>query len=116
MSLPDHGFRRREIRQGGGRGSGSDHVDELFGSTELYIYQTPNVRPKGYQALKLYLESQECEFIYTTESPVDVGGRYDIMRITFKGGNPIPDQIIKRSHSWAHSRNFLHSFFKPMYR
>ena len=45
MSLQNHGFSRREIRQGGGRGNGNEHVDELFGSTELYIYQTPNARP-----------------------------------------------------------------------
>ena len=44
MSLGKFGINRRQIRQGGGRGSGNDHVDELFGCTELFIYQTPNVR------------------------------------------------------------------------
>jgi hypothetical protein len=38
------------------------------------------------------------------------------MRITHKGGQPIPDAVLRRSHSWAHGRNFLHSFFKPLYR
>ena len=55
MSLRNHGIHRRQLREGGGRGTGTDHVEELFGSTELYIYQTPNTRPKGYSNLKLYL-------------------------------------------------------------
>ena len=114
MSLGNFGFNRRQIRQGGGRGTGSDHVEEMFGATELYIYQTPNSRPKGYQTLKIYLEAQECEVIFTADKPPELS-RYEALRIT-KKGEPLPIPVVKRSHSWAHQRNFLHSFFKPLYR
>ena len=115
MSLSNFGINRRQIRQGGGRGTGSDHVEELIGATELYIYQTPNNRPKGYQTLKTYLAAQECEVIFAAEAPPELS-RYETMRITHKRGEPIPTPALRRSHSWAHQRNFLHSFFKPMYR
>ena len=115
MSLSNFGMNRRQLRQGGGRGTGNDHVEELMGATELYIYQTPNVRPKGYAGLKMYLEAQECEVIYTTDAPPELA-KHETMRITHKRGEPIPVAALKRSHSWAHQRNFLHSFFKPMYR
>ncbi len=115
MSLRNFGMSRRQIRQGGGRGTGDDHLDELMGATELYIYQTPNSRPKGYQTLKIYLKAQECEVIFTADNPPELS-RYEAMRITHKKGEPIPTPALKRCHSWAHQRNFLHSFFKPMYR
>lgn len=115
MSLSNFSFNRRQMREGGGRGTGNDHVEDLFGATELYIYQTPNIRPKGYQSLKTYLEAQECEVIFTADAPPELA-RYETMRITHKKGEPIPTSAVKRSHSWAHSRNFLHSFFKPLYR
>ena len=53
MSLGNFGINRRQIREGGGRGNGNDHVDELFGCTELFIYQTPNVRRKGYEGAEV---------------------------------------------------------------
>ena len=115
MSLRNHGIHRRQLREGGGRGTGTDHVEELFGSTELYIYQTPNRRVTGYEALKLYIESQECEIIFTADAPPELSN-YESMRITHKRGEKIPDGVVKRAHSWAHNRNFLHSFFRPMYR
>ena len=116
MSLRDHGISRRQLRQGSGRGNGDDHVDGLIGCTELYIYQTPNKQPKGFQPLKTYLEAQGCEVIFTAEAPPELAGRYETMRVTCKGGEPIPPPALKRCHAWAHGRNFLHSFFKPMYR
>ena len=115
MSLGNFGIGRRQLRQGGGRGTGSDHVEELLGSTEFYIYQTPNTRPKGYTTLKTYLEAQECEIIFTVDAPPELS-KYETMRITHKGADPIPVPALKRAHAWAHQRNYLHSFFKPMYR
>ena len=50
------GFGRDQIRQGGGRGNGNDHLDELIGSTELFIYQTPNRRAKGLMRLSCFLK------------------------------------------------------------
>ena len=115
MSLRDHGINRRQIRQGGGRGTGDDHIDSMFGSTEFYVHQTPNTKPKGFDSLKTYLETQGCEVAFTTDAPPELS-RYQTVRITRRGSDEIPDAVLKRAHSWAHRRNYLHSFFKPMYR
>ena len=90
-------------------------MDEVLGCTELYIYQTPNTRPKGYSGLKTYLEAQGCEIIFTADGPPELS-RYETMRITHNRAEPIPDPAVKRAHSWAHQRNYLHTFFKPLYR
>ncbi len=113
--LSNYGIGRGQIRQGGGRGSGNDHFDELVGSTEFYVYQTPGRRVKGFDRLKLYAEGQGCELLYTAEAPPELAD-YETLRITHRRAEPIPDAVLKRAHSWAHRNNFLHSFFKPMYR
>ena len=115
MSLRDHGFGRKSLREGGGRGTGDDHVDGLFGSIELSIYQTPNTRPKGFETLKTFVESQDCELVFTHESPPELS-RHETLRITNNKDEPIPLAVVKRAHRWAHQRNYLHSFFRPMYR
>ena len=115
MHLRDHGFTRNLLRQGGGRGTGNDHLDELLGATEFYVYRPPNSKAKGFPSLKLFLESQECEVVFTADAPPELAN-YETVRITYKKDGPIPDAVVKRGHSWAHRNNFLHSFFKPMYR
>ena len=115
MHLRDHGFARRQLRQGGGRGNGNDHLDELLGATELYVYQPPNSKAKGFPGLKLFVESQGCQVIFTADAPPELAN-YETVRITYNEAGPIPDTVVKRGHSWAHRNNFLHSFFKPMYR
>ena len=114
MALGNHGFTRRQIRQGGGRGTGDDHVDAIYGCTELYVYQSPNTKPKGYDSLKTFLEAEGCEVIYTTDTPPEFS-RHEALRVTAKGQR-LPDRVVQRTHRWAHQRNYLHSFFKPMYR
>ena len=113
-SLSSHGFGRDQLRQGGGRGNGNDHLDELIGATELFVYQTPNKKTKGFESLKLFLEASECELVFTTDVPPELRN-YEAFRITHRSGEKIPDDVLRRCHSWAHGRNFLHSFFKPMY-
>ena len=118
--LSNYGIGRDQLRQGGGRGNGNDHFDELVGSTEFYVYQTPGRRVKGFDSLKLYAEAEGCELLYTAEAPPELAD-HETLRITNPGGPgrravPIPDAVLKRAHSWAHRNNFLHSFFKPMYR
>ena len=113
-SLSNHGFTRAQLRQGGGRGNGNDHFDELIGATELFVYQTPNKKIKGFESLKLFLEASECELIFTVDVPPELRS-YETFRIAHKSGEKIPDPVLRRCHSWAHGRNFLHSFFKPMY-
>ena len=115
MSLGKFGINRQQIKQGGGRGTGNDHVDELYGCVELFIYQTPNVRRKGFERLKAYLEAQGCQIVFTADAPPELS-KYETMRVTHGKTAVIPDLVVKRAHSWAHSRNYLHSFFKPMYR
>lgn len=115
MDLRGHGIGRRQLRQGGGRGNGNDHVEDLYGCTELYVYQPPNKRVTGYESLKLFLESEGCEVLFTADAPPELNG-YETLRITQRQGQPIPAAVVKRAHSWAHQRNFLHSFFKPLYR
>ncbi len=112
--MNNSGFTREQLRQGGGRGNGNNHLDELIGATELFVYQTPNKKPKGFESLKLFLAASECELIFTLDIPPELKS-YEAFRITHKGGEKIPDAVLKRCHSWAHGRNFLHSFFKPMY-
>ena len=113
-NLGDQGITRAQLRQGGGRGNGNDHLEEMIGATELFVYQTPNKKPKGFESLKLFLAASECELISTLDVPPELKN-YEAFRVTHKSGEKIPDEVLKRCHSWAHGRNFLHSFFKPMY-
>ena len=113
-NLGDQGITRAQLRQGGGRGNGNDHLEEMIGATELFVYQTPNKRPKGFESLKLFLAASECELVSTLDVPPELKN-YEAFRVTHKSGEKIPDEVLKRCHSWAHGRNFLHSFFKPMY-
>ena len=87
----------------------------MIGATELFVYQTPNKKPKGFESLKLFVAASECELNPTLDIPPELKN-YEAFRITHKSGEKIPDAVLKRCHSWAHGRNFLHSFFKPMYR
>jgi len=113
-NIGDQGITRAQLRQGGGRGNGNDHLEEMIGATELFVYQTPNKKPKGFESLKLFLAASECELISTLDVPPELKN-YEAFRVTHKSGEKIPDEVLKRCHSWAHGRNFLHSFFKPMY-
>ncbi|HIN34403.1 MAG TPA: hypothetical protein EYM75_01480 [Dehalococcoidia bacterium] len=113
-NLGDRGITRAQLRQGGGRGNGNDHLEEMIGATELFVYQTPNKKPKGFESLKLFLAASECELISTLDVPPELKN-YEAFHVTHKSGEKIPDEVLKRCHSWAHGRNFLHSFFKPMY-
>ena len=115
MNLRDHGYTRRQLRQGGGRGTGNDHLDEIIGATEFFVYQPPGAQAKGFPSMKMFLESQECEIIFTAEAPPELAN-YQAMRVTQRKAQPIPTPVLKRTHSWAHRNNYLHSFFKPLYR
>ncbi len=113
--LSSYGIGRDQLRQGGGRGNGNDHFDELVGSTEFHVYQTPGRRVKGFDSMKLYAEAEGCELLYTADAPPELSD-HETLRITHRRAAPIPDTVLKRAHSWAHRNNFLHSFFKPLYR
>ena len=110
----DMRFTRRQFRQGSGGGTGDDHVDEVLGSSEFFVYLTPNKQAKGYQGLKDYLEAMGCQVLYPADSEHRPPGlRYDGVKITNRG-EVIPPAGLKRAHRWAHQRNFLHTFFRPV--
>ena len=94
-----------------GEGVASEHFEEMTGSSEFYLYRHPNRKIKGYEALKLYLESAGCEVIHMANGPKTPGQRFETIRITNKG-NPIPVPFLRRAHNWAHQRNLLHMFYK----
>ena len=113
MAMRNYRFTRREIREGSGseEGIATEHFDEMIGSIEFFVYRHPNRKMKGYEALKLHLESQGCEVIHTTDTPTPIGNRFETLRITNKGGQ-IPTPLLKRAHNWAHQRDLLHMFYK----
>ena len=113
MTSRNYGFTRRDIRGGSGAGEAiaGEHFDEMAGSIEYYIYRHPNKRIKGYDTLKLHLESAGCEVVHIAGAPAQVGQRYETIRIT-NGGAEIPIPPLRRAHSWSHQRNLLHMFYK----
>ncbi|MBM3924518.1 MAG: hypothetical protein FJ320_00790 [SAR202 cluster bacterium] len=106
---------RRDLRQGSGADVDAFHIDEVLGSTEFYIYITPNKKAKGYEVLKAALEATGCKVEVGVDPMLQPGERYHAVAITHRDG-PIADAGLRRAHKWAHQRNFLHSFFKPMFR
>ena len=113
MSIRDHGFTRRDIRGGAGAGAeaASEHFDEMIGSVELYIYRHSSRKIKGYEALKSAMEAQGCEMDFKTDGANPVGKSYETIKVT-NNGTEIPTPLLRRAHSWAHQRNFLHMFYK----
>ena len=105
---------RRELRQGGGRGTGDDHVHEVVGSSEFEIFIPPNRRVKGYAELKAAVEHHGCAIEYPAQSKQAPGPRFTTIKITH-GGRVAPAELIREAHQWAHHRNLLHSFFRPLF-
>ena len=104
-------FPRKARRQRMG-GNGSEHFDEVSGSTEFFIYIAPNMSTKGYHGLKSYLEGLDCTVEFPAVAPLSPGPRHQAVKITH-AGEGIPTSGLKRAHTWAHTHSFLHSFFKP---
>ena len=105
---------RAELKVGSGRGAdvADEHVWEVLGSRDFYIYVPPKAKVKGFSTLKSYLLEQGMELAVSDTAPMLPAPGYQAMKITARG-LIIPDKVVKRSHRWAHQRNFLHSFFKP---
>jgi hypothetical protein len=111
----DLGANRKTLRQGSGTDVEEAHYDEVLGSSEFYIYITPNKKPKGYLELKKSLESIGCKVEYPVGTVHKPGPGYQVIKITMNE-RTIPDEVLRQSHKWAHHRNFLHSFFRPIAR
>ena len=114
MDVRRYGITRREIREGAGGGA-NEHFGELIGSNEFYIYRHPSSKIRGYDALKVFSESQGCEVLHIAGGPTPVGQGYETLRIT-NTGREIPIPVLKRAHNWAHRRNLLHLFYKERAR
>ena len=103
---------RKQVREGGGGGANL-HFDEMIGSYELNIYRHRNNKIRGLDNLEQFLQSQGCQTVYISDVPAPVGPGYDTIRVTCGHRETIPVEALRRAHSWAHRRNFLHMFRKP---
>lgn len=113
MWLQDRGLNREYRRQGSGPGLADEHFEEILGSTEFCIFLAPNRKTNGLDELKTFLESDRSLVEFQAKSEYSPGDRYQVIRIT-NLEKEISPRSLKRAHNWAHRRNFLHSFFRPI--
>jgi hypothetical protein len=114
MTMQDRGMTRAQLKTGSGKGAevAADHVHEVLGSRDFWVYVTPNSKPKGYDGLKSYLVKEGCEVEVSDTAPMLPAKGYKAIKVT-RAGEILADDVVKRAHRWAHERNYLHSFFKP---
>ena len=117
MAPNDPGLTRSQLRMGSGKGTAiaDAHFDEVAGSRDFYIYVPPKAKVKGYEELKSFLLAEGCQVQVTENAPMMPGKGYKAIKVTI-GAPVIPDPVLRRTHRWAHQRDFLHSFFKPLGR
>lgn len=68
---------------------------------------------KGYPTLKASLEAEGCQVEYPGYSDLRPNESYSVVAIT-QNGEIVSDAALRKAHRWAHKRNFLHSFFRPL--
>jgi hypothetical protein len=114
MTMQDRGMTRAQLKTGSGKGAdvADEHVHEMLGSRDLWVYVTPKSKPKGYEDLKTYLLEQGCAVDVSNTAPMLPAKGYKAIKVT-RSGEILTDDVIRRAHRWAHQRNYLHSFFKP---
>ena len=105
--------RRKGSNPASGGSNADDHLSDLVGSNAIWIYLTPNKRLKGFDDLQQLVESRGYLIGIATDAPVDLGKGYKQLKIGTGGASPLPTDIVREAHRWAHRHNFLHSFFKP---
>ncbi|MEX2598748.1 MAG: hypothetical protein WD533_03740 [Dehalococcoidia bacterium] len=115
MSPSEHHLTRSQLKIGSGKGAevADAHFDEMAGSRDLYIYVPPRAKVKGYDELKSFLQAEGCAVQVLEEAPMLPGKGYKAVKVSAATGI-IPDPVLRRAHRWAHQRDFLHSFFKPL--
>jgi hypothetical protein len=119
VTMDDFGLNRAARRRGSnpsqGGSNADDHVQDLAGSSALWIYLRPNLRMKGAEELKALVESRGCAIGFADDAPVNPGKGFQQLKIVAPGGTLLPPDVVKEAHRWAHRLNLLHSFFKPGY-
>jgi hypothetical protein len=115
MTMNERGMTRAQLKVGSGKGVdvADEHFHQVAGSLDFWIYVTPNSKPKGYDSLKAFLVKEGCEVAVQDTAPMLPAKGYKAVKVTRKG-EVMSDPILKRAHRWAHQRNYLHSFFKPI--
>lgn len=115
MAPDERHLTRAQLKTGSGKGTeiADAHFHEMVGSRDLYIYVPPKAKVKGYEEVKASLQSAGCEVQVSDNAPMLPGKGYRAVKVT-TSGPPIPDEVLRRAHRWAHQRDFLHSFFKPL--
>ena len=114
MTMRDRGLTKAQLREGSGKGIriADEHVDEVLGSRDFWIYVAPKTKPKGYEELKAYLVEQGCTVEVSDKAPMLPAPGYKAIKVT-TSEHTLADEVVKRAHRWAHLRNYFHSFFKP---
>ena len=115
QDMGNRAARRRGANPAFGGSNADEHVQELAGSSSLWIYLTHNRRLKGYDELKRQVEASGCMIGLADDAPVNPGRSYQALNIAAAPGSLLPAEVLKQAHRWAHRHNFLHSFFKPTY-
>ncbi|MBL76248.1 MAG: hypothetical protein CL763_04945 [Chloroflexi bacterium] len=111
------GMNRSRLREGSGKGKeiADEHFHEVAGSKDFYVYVTPNRKAKGFEQLRDWLRSQGYLVNVSDQAPLLPAKGYKAIKVTTSEPT-LSDEAVKRTHRWAHERNFLHSFFKPLNR
>ena len=114
MTMRDRGLTKAQLKMGSGKGVdvADEHVHEVLGSRDFWIYVPPKSRAKGYSELKAWLLEQFCDVDVSDKAPMLPSPGYKAIKVT-SGGKVLTDEVVKRAHRWAHTHNYFHSFFKP---
>ena len=114
MTMRDRGMTKAQLKIGSGKGVdvADEHVHEVLGSRDFWIYVAPKSKPKGYDDLKAYLIDQGCVVEVSEKAPMLPAPGYKAIKVT-TSAHTLDDEVVRRAHRWAHSRNYFHSFFKP---
>ncbi len=120
MTMRDFGLNRATRRKGSnpelGGPNADDHLQDLAGSSAVWIYFTAKLPLKGAEELKRLIESLGCEIGFADDAPVNPGKGFQQLKIVAPPGALLPPMALRESHRWAHRHNLLHSFYKPPYR
>ncbi len=117
MDTRAFGLNRAARRKGSnpqfGGSNADEHLHDLAGSSEFWVYLTPNKRLRGYDEFKQLVVSRGCSIGLADDAPVNPGKSYQQLKIGAPPGGLLPLEVVREAHRWAHRHNFLHSFYRP---